>query len=323
MMTKKAFILIVFLFFALLQAYSQEVHDDEQSLKAPRGYWNETFLKAAYAIRRIDLIETEPAVPENIEIDKAIVYKQVDSASLKLDIYKLKNLNKAAPVLIFIHGGAWAKGERSDYLPYLLDYAKKGYVTATISYRLSQEAPFPAAVMDVKCAVRWIRAHADQYMINPEKIAVIGGSAGGHLAMMLAYSDEKEFGEDCTDGPGGKVQVVVNLYGPADLSTEYAQEQSSVLEFLGESYQENPGLYLTASPGAYISSDDPPTLIFHGTIDSTVPVSQSDSLHKWLDQAGVPNEYHKLKGWPHTMDVSKRVNEYCQHYMDAFFKQYL
>ena len=324
MLTKRTYISIVFMFFVLLQAFSQEKHEGgERPLKAPRGYRSETILKAAYVIRLLKLIETEPAVPEGIEVQKDIVYKQVDSTLLKLDIYKKKNLIKAAPVLIFIHGGAWKKGERSDYLPYLLDYAQKGYVTATISYRLSQEAPFPAAVMDVKCAVRWIRAHSSAYMINPEKIALIGGSAGGHLAMMMAYADEKEFGDECTIGPGGKVQAVVNFYGPTDLSTEYAREQSSVLEFLGESYQENPGLYLEASPSTYISSDDPPTLIFHGTLDSLVPFSQSDSLTKWLDQAGVANEYHRLKGWPHTMDLAKKVNDYCQYYMDAFFKQNL
>ena len=141
--------------------------------------------------------------------------------------------------------------------------------------------------------------------------------------MMLAYSDEKEFGEECAESPGGQVQAVVNLYGPTDLSTEYARNRGECQQFLRKSYQEAPSLYRTASPRTYISTDDPPTLIFHGTIDALVPVSQSDSLHQWLDQAGVPNDYHKLKGWPHTMDFSTKVNVYCQYYMDAFFEQYL
>jgi acetyl esterase/lipase len=316
-MSRIAFISSVLMLLMLHQACSQEVpeaHEVEQALKAPRGFRSEGILKAAYALRLLKLIETEPTVPENIEVHKDIVYKQVDSISLQLDIYKQKNLSEAAPVLIFIHGGGWSKGKRSDYLPYLLDYAQKGYVTVTVSYRLSGVAHFPAAVEDVQTAVQCIREHSSAHMINPEKIALIGGSAGGHLAMMVGFADKI---------PGGKVQAIVNLYGPADLSTEYARNRGECLKFLGQSYQEKPDLYSAASPQTYISGDDPPTLIFHGTIDSLVPVSQSDSLHQWLDRAGVPNEYHRLKGWPHTMDLSTKVNNYCQYYMDAFFKQYL
>ena len=314
MMTKKVLIASVFLVLMLLLACTQEPPPGEEAMKTPRGYRSENLIKVAYALRLLKLIETEPAVPENIEVQKDIIYKQVDSTSLQLDIYKLKNLSEAAPVLIFIHGGGWSKGKRSDYLPYLLDYAQKGYVTVTVSYRLSGVAHFPAAVQDVQAAVQWVRENSAAHMINPEKIALIGGSAGGHLAMMVGYADEK---------PGEKVQAVVNLYGPTDLSTEYARNRGECLNFLGESYQERPNLYQAASPRSYISSDDPPTLIFHGTIDSLVPVSQSDSLHQWLDRIGVPNEYHRLKGWPHTMDLSTKVNNYCQYYMDAFFKRYL
>ena len=322
-MTLKTNSLSLVLLFMLIQGYSQEAYEGERPLKAPRGFRSEAIMKLSYALGFLDLIETEPEVPESIEVFNDIVYKEVDSTSLKLDIYKSKNSGKAAPVLIFIHGGSWKKGKRSDYLPYLLDYAKKGYVTVTVSYRLSGVAHFPAAVEDVQCAVGWIRAHAESYSIDPGRIALIGGSAGGHLAMMVAYADKYDFGEGCSDKTGDKVQAVVNIYGPTDLSTEYARNRDECLQFLGKSFHEDPTLYRAASPRTYISPDDPPTLIFHGTIDALVPVSQSDSLHKWLDQAGVPNNYHKLKGWPHTMDLSRKVNEYCQFYMDSFFEQYL
>lgn len=306
-----------------ISACSQENNESDNAPKAPRGYRNETFLKAAYALGFLNLIETEPTVPQNINEYKGITYKQIDSIDLKLDIYRLKSLNKAAPVLLFIHGGGWSKGKRSDYLPYLVDFARKGYVTVTVSYRLSKVAHFPAAVEDVKCAVKWIRKNASQYGINPDKIAVIGGSAGGHLALMLAYSDDDEFSEECPDHVSSRVNAVVDLYGPVDLTTPYAQKRPESTSFLGQIYDQDPGIFKDASPRFYISHDDPPTLIFHGTIDSLVPVSQSDSLHSWLDNAGVPNEYHRLKGWPHAMDISKKVNEYCQYYMDIFFAKYL
>ncbi len=313
-MSRITFISSALLLLMLLQACSQEAPEEDRPLKAPRGFRSEGLLKAAYALHLLKLIETEPAVPDSIEVRKDMEYKQVDSSSLQLDIYKLKSLTEVAPVLIFIHGGSWSKGKRSDYLPYLLDYAQKGYVCVTVSYRLSGVAHFPAAVEDVQAAVQWVREHSAEYMINPEKIALIGGSAGGHLAMMVGYADEKT---------EHKVQAVVNLYGPTDLTTEYARNREECLSFIGESYQERPDLYLIASPRTHISQDDPPTLIFHGTIDSLVPVSQSDSLHRCLDRASVPNEYHRLKGWPHTMDLSTKVNFYCQYYMDAFFKRYL
>jgi acetyl esterase/lipase len=313
-MNKIALLSSALLLLMLLQAYSQVAPEGDRPLKAPRGFRSEGALKAAFVLRLLKLIDTEPVLPENIDEQKDIIYKQVDSTSLQLDIYKLKNLSEAAPVLIFIHGGAWSKGKRSDYLPYLLDYAQKGYVTVTVSYRLSDVAHFPAAMQDVQSAVQWLREHSAAHMINPEKIALIGGSAGGHLAMMVGYADEVA---------DNKVQAVVNLYGPTDLTTEYARNRDECLHFLGNSYQKRPDLYRLASPRTHITSDDPPSLIFHGTIDALVPVSQSDSLHLWLDLAGVPNEYHRLKGWPHTMDLSKKVNAYCQFYMDAFLIQYL
>jgi len=299
-------------------------YNKDGSLNPPSGYPNEFLMKAAYFVGLLDLMDKKPAIPDNIIEYKDIIYKETESRSLKLDIYHLKELKEAAPVLIFIHGGGWKKGDKQDYLLYLIDYAKKGYVTATVAYRFSQEALFPAAVLDVKCAVRWIRSHAKEYRIDPDKIAIIGGSAGGHLAMMIGYSaDVPEFDRECADSSDSRVQAVVDLYGPSDLTTDYARNQKSPKEFLGKSYEEDPDLYLKASPKPYITSDDPPTLIFQGTIDALVPYSQSDSLKKWLDKAGVPAEYHKLKGWPHTMDLAKEVNEYCQYYMDAFFEKYL
>ncbi len=320
---KKLLILIFLLGELFLIACAQQDKNDRKAPEAPRGYRNETILKVAYALKFIDLIETKPAVPENIEVFKGLVYKQIDSIDLKLDIYRSRDLKKAAPVLIFIHGGGWRKGKRSDYLPYLLDYARKDYVTVTVSYRLSGVAPFPAALEDVKCAVRWIRENAEDYLIDPDRIAVIGGSAGGHLAMMLAYTNDNEYTRECPDSISSKVNAVVNIYGPVDLTTPYARERGESSSFLGHTYKENPEIYKAASPRTYISSDDPPTLTFHGTIDSLVPVSQADSLHKWLNEAGVANEYHRLKGWPHAMDISKKVNDYCQYYMDGFFEKYL
>ena len=303
---------------------SPKSSDPNRPLAAPRGFMNETFLKISYGLGMLDLIETEPEVPESIEVFENIEYKFVDSTSLQLDIYRLKNLETPAPVMIFIHGGAWRTGKRSDYKPYLIDYAQKGYVTATVSYRLVKQAIFPAAVQDVNCAVKWIKAHASEYGIDAEKVVLIGGSAGGHLSLMIGYGGaESLFCEDCSLEGDSRVQAIIDLYGPADLTTPYAISTYQVQEFLNTTYDKNPEIFRVASPNTYITPNDPPTLIFQGTIDSLVPVSQSDSLAQWLEKAGIPHEYHRLKGWPHTMDLSVKVNEYCQFYIDRFLEKHV
>jgi acetyl esterase/lipase len=116
---------------------------------------------------------------------------------------------------------------------------------------------------------------------------------------------------------------VVDIYGPADLTTEYARNQRLVNAFIGHSYDENPELYREASPVSYLSSSCPPTLILHGTSDTLVPVSQSDTLKSRLDALGVPCEYYRVPLWPHAMDIAKRVNDFSQKKMEVFFEKYL
>lgn len=298
--------------------------DPNRPVTAPKGYPNETLMNIAYGLGMLDLIESELTVPEHIDVFRDITYKTIDGMELQVDIYRQKDLQEPAPTLIFVHGGAWKKGKRQDYLPYLIDYAEKGYVTATLSYRLSGVAKFPAAAQDVNCGIKWIKEHAEDYGIDPDRLALVGGSAGGHLSLLLGYGGEEPlFNQDCIPDAGSAVKVIVDFYGPVDLTTPYAISTEQVQSFMGTSYEQNSEMYRLASPSTFISPDDPPTLIFQGTIDSLVPVTQSDSLQRWLQQAGVPNEYHRLKGWPHSMDMAREVNEYCQFYIDRFLQQYL
>ena len=233
---------------------------------------------------------------------------------------------KAAPALIFIHGGSWKSGHKEDYKVYTLDFAKRGYVTVAMSYRLLPKYHYPDCVEDVKCAVKWIRAHASDYNIDPENIALIGASAGGHLATLVGYSsDSPVFDKQCNaDSISSKVQAVVDFYGPVDFTADFSQEADKLLNnFMDQTYDENPLLYKQASPIEYVSKDDPPTLIFHGTIDDLVPVEQSDLLKTELDKAGVTNEYYRLKGWPHGMDLALSVNEYCKNKLSNFLDKHV
>ncbi|EPR71142.1 alpha/beta hydrolase [Cyclobacterium qasimii] len=317
-------ILVVLLTFSCVLGCKTAETDPDRPLEAPKGYMNETLLKMAYGLGMLDLIESKPPVPDDLEAIKDITYKTIEGMDLRLDIYKQKGLKGPAPTMIFVHGGAWKKGKRQDYLPYMIDYAEKGFVTVTLSYRLSGVAKFPAAAQDVNCGIKWVKQHAVDYGIDPDRMVLIGGSAGGHLSLLLGYGGEEAvFNQDCEQGPDSKVKAIVDFYGPVDLTTPYSITTEQVQSFMGVSYEENPDLYKLGSPSTFISPDDPPTLIFQGTIDSLVPVSQSDSLASWLQQAGVAHDYHRLKGWPHTMDAAREVNEYAQFYIDAFLEKYL
>lgn len=294
--------------------------------KAPIAYHFELLDYLAIGVGLEKLVDTEPEIPAGIEEIKDIEYKNVNGKSLQIDMYKPRNLTEPVPLLVFVHGGGWKGGKRSDYLIYLVDYAKKGYITATVSYRLKNDSIYPACVQDVSDAMHFLFSNAAKYGYDPDRVAMIGGSAGGHLVLMTTYDfKEPAIPLDSTylATRPHKIKAVVDIYGPVDMTTPYAQTQGLVTGFIGHPYSEKPELYWEASPAKYLRRDLPPTLIFQGTSDNLLPQSQSDTLKARLDRLGVPNEYFKLPLWPHAMDVAERPNQYMQKKMDAFFEKYL
>ncbi len=289
--------------------------------KAPIGYHYEILDYLAIGVGLEKLVNLEPEVPSTIEEIKDIEYKNVDGKSLQLDIYKPKNLTEKVPLLVFIHGGGWRSGKRQDYLVYLIDYAEKGFITATVSYRLKKDSIYPAAVEDVMDAVDFIFKNGDTYGYDTTRIALVGGSAGAHLSLMAAYQWENPRASE--NRPKHRVKAVVDIYGPVDMTTPYAQTQYMVTDFIGHPYTEKPELYWEASPAKYLNKDLPPTLILQGTSDNLLPPSQSDTLHARLERLGVPNVYHRLPLWPHAMDMAVRPNVYMQKKMDEFFDEYV
>jgi len=171
-----------------------------------------------------------------------------------------------------------------------------------------------------------MRANAGELHVNPKLIGAIGGSAGGHLAMMIGYTADvpKLEGHGGHRGVSSRVQAVVDLYGPTDLTTPFAVNNPTAINFLGgRKIGEARKQYELASPITHVTKDDPPTLIFHGSIDETVPIAQSDMLAKKLRTVGVPVQYDRLIGWPHTMDAAEVVNRRCRRLMIRFFDKYL
>ncbi|WP_372948156.1 alpha/beta hydrolase fold domain-containing protein [Mariniphaga sp.] len=291
--------------------------------KPPVGYHFENLSLVALGAGLEKLADLEPEIPESIEEIKNVEYKNINGKSLQMDFYRPKNADGPLPLLLFIHGGGWRSGKRSDYLVYLTSFAQKGYMTATVTYRLKGDSIYPAAVEDVTEAVEWLFKNGENYGYDPNRIALIGGSAGAHLAMMAGYGWENPASQHTGEKPANRVKAVVDIYGPVDLTTEYAQNQPLVTGFIGHAYNEKPELYQQASPIFWLSDSCPPTLILHGTSDTLVPVSQSDTLKSRLDALGVPCEYYRVPLWPHSMDIAKRVNDFSQQKMEAFFEKYL
>lgn len=226
-----------------------------------------------------------------------LVYRNVDGTGLLLDLYLPKNATGNSPMILCLHGGGWNHGNKKHCPAVMM--VKDGYAVASIQYRLTQEAPFPAQIEDCKAAVRWLRANAEKYHFNAKRIGVWGHSSGGHLAALLGTSG----GVAALEGTGknanfsSRVQAVCEISGPADLvrmyqdistPTENTKSQKEALEALfGGPLDAKKAVAVAASPINYISKDDPPFLIIHGEEDETVPVSQSRLFAAALKKAGV------------------------------------
>ncbi len=265
-------------------------------------------------------------IPDSVEVKYGVQYGRGGAYDLLLDLYHPKAHVENAPALVFIHGGGWARHGRDYFAYWASHYAEKGYVCVSIDYRISSEAPFPAAVEDAKCAVRWVRANAKELGVDVSRIAAIGQSAGGHLALMVAYSSDVEDLEGMDGSPGysSRVKAVVDFYGPADLTAPILSREKAVKRFMGgKSQKEAPQAYAAASPIRYLTPDDPPTLIFQGTADDLVPVAQSDELAAELSALGIKYVYDREPGWNHAMDIFAPINVRCLYIMDRFLKEQL
>lgn len=244
-----------------------------------------------------------PARADEIVVKQNLTYAQVGDVSLQLDLASPQDGDGPFPAIVFIHGGGWSGGNRHGFRPKIEEAARRGYVAATISYRLTQpdketgkaKEPFPAQIHDCKAAVRWMRAHAREYRIDPQRIAVGGASAGGHLSLLVALT-KPEDGLEGNEGDltqSSRVQAVVNIFGPTDLVRCYETSPGAV-GFLKGLCNGTPddaaNTYKAASPINYVTPDDPPVLTLHGDKDALVPPEQAKLLDARLQAAGVKHE---------------------------------
>ncbi|HST19957.1 MAG TPA: alpha/beta hydrolase [Blastocatellia bacterium] len=263
-------------------------------------------------------------------------YARVGNKSLKLDLY-LPQGQGPFPLIIWVHGGGWTSGDKSLSAdsPQFRQTAR-GYAVASINYRLSQEAKFPAQIEDCKAAIRWLRAHATQYNLDPSRIAAWGSSAGGHLVALMGASA----GATDLEGDGGnldyssRVQAVVDWFGPIDLlkmSVDSLSFPCSLIDhnsvfspeslLIGCAIQSCPDKTERANPINYVSADDPAFLIMHGTDDCLVGPTQSQRLFNALAAAGVEASLKFIKGAGH--GGSEFDNLENRKLVDDFFDRHL
>lgn len=260
-------------------------------------------MKIAPAVLFAATLAAQPQVPDSVILERGIEYSRVGEPQL-LDIARPKSAQGRLPAVVAIHGGGFRAGKRDSYLPLILKLAERGYVAATVDYRLSPKHQFPAAVEDVKASIRWMRANAARYGIDPDRIGTIGGSAGGHLVLMLGLTaGVAEF-----EGPGpnrefsSKVQCVVDYYGPSDFTQSYGKsvDAHEVLPmWMGGDLSTQEKLHRRASPLNWVSPNAAPILAIHGTEDKYVAHEQSVWLMDRLKGAGAHGELLTLQGAGH------------------------
>jgi acetyl esterase/lipase len=239
-------------------------------------------------------------MPKDIALQSDLRYREGKSSAWKLDLAYPKDPGaKPRPALIIIHGGGWVEGDKSSFtsLEYwapgnIIDFAKLGFVAATINYRLSGEAPFPAALEDCKCAVRWLRAHAKDYHIDADRIGTYGNSAGGHLALLLGLTNKSDGLEG--DGPyqdqSSAVQAVISDSGPVDLDFRKPGNNGLVrviAQFLAGPTETLADRIRKASPANYVARTPPPLLLIYGTADTQVTIGPVDEFVVALQKAGL------------------------------------
>jgi acetyl esterase/lipase len=244
------------------------------------------------------------AVPDDVIFEPGIEYTNPDNQHLQLNMARPKTGDGPFPCVVCIHGGGFRAGSREGYNGLIIKLAQKGYVAVTVSYRLAPKYPFPAAIHDTKAAVRWVRADAAKYKIDPERIGVTGGSAGGHLAQFLGVTgDVKEFeGDGGNPTQSSKVKCVVNVYGPSDFTKSYGKsvDAAEVLPlFLGGNLETARQKHLYASPLYWVTPNAAPTLCIHGTEDKYVAHEQAVWIVDKLKASGVEAELLTLEGAGH------------------------
>ncbi len=248
------------------------------------------------------------AVPNDVELVANVAY----SGRQRLHLLRPLTRGEPRPALVFIHGGGWTEGTKERGVVALVDFVRRGFIGVSIDFRATEEAIFPAQIQDTKCAISHLRAHAGQLGIDPRRLAVWGQSSGGHLAALAGTSaGVASLAGACPEAVSSRPDAVIDWNGPSDLleprelerllrqKAEQGTPTIALERLLGGDVTSHRELAATASPITWVSPDDPPFLILHGTADTAVDVSQSQRLHEALRAAGVDSTLRTFEGEGH------------------------
>ena len=248
-------------------------------------------------------------VPESVQEIKNITYVRYGKRALQLDLYLPKPVSaQQKPGIVFVHGGGWRAGFRTNFTPMAIAMAECGYVAATISYRLSPEAQYPAAIHDVKAAIRWLRKNAEKYGVNPDQIAVSGGSAGGQIASLTGMTNglEKFDPQATKSSVSSAVQAIVNIDGLSDFTSEAARfheddprkNPSAAGAWFGGRYAEKTALWHEASPTFYVNKNTPP-ILFLVSAQERFSVGHREMIEK-MKSLGIAYQVAQIPDSPHS-----------------------
>lgn len=273
-------------------------------------------------------------VPDGVKARLNLSY--VDAAAAherhKLDLYLPEKADGPLPLIIWVHGGGWQNGSKDGCPPLRGGYVERGYAVASINYRLSGHAVFPAQLEDCKAAIRWLRAHAKENNLDTERFGVWGSSAGGHLVALIGTSgDVKEFDVGAHLDQSSRVQAVCDYYGPTDFTVfvttpgyeSHATDSSPEAKLIGGAVMQNKERAARVNSITYVTPDDPPFLIVHGDQDKTVPLNQSQLLFAALKKNSISAHFHTIHGAGHGGPgfIGKNIDDMVGTFFDTCLKQ--
>ncbi|MFA9389541.1 MAG: alpha/beta hydrolase fold domain-containing protein [Prolixibacteraceae bacterium] len=314
---------VLFLFIAVIcKAREPDVFPRDTSFTLYSAFQKERktypFIQAIY-----------PVVPPTIEVMPDLVYAKYGEREMHIDVYSPKNKKLDRPTLLFVFGGGWQSGNKIMEAPMAIHFAELGYATATVEYRLSPEALYPAAVFDIKTAIRWLRKNAQQLHIDTEKIAISGTSAGGQLAALVAATNCSDFSIDSTFYPeySSDVQALIDIDGvlafihpESGEGADQPGKPSAATNWFGGNNEEKTALWNEASALNHVNKNMPPVLF----INSQHPRFHAgrDDMIEILDSLGIYSEVHTLPNTPHPFWLFDPWFDPTVNWMEQFLEKH-